>query len=398
MFRKCSSPKWFPQLVLFILVSPLALLWGEMFTRILLPQNVDSKMNIFETDPIVGFIFKPNATTNEKGKEYNGLYKINSIGLRDREYGPKTAGIFRVLLLGDSFAVSHGLQIEESLSRQLERALQEVAVSQKTPVTFEVINAAAGGYSPFNYLQAYRRWAPIFSPNAAVVALSPDDYECDNDHVRYLIEDGEILARYKDGEEPKKGGGLSVRRLRKWLSWNSEFYVLLRNFFYYSDLVGRITLSRNPGGLENDTQMQLYLTSYRDNVTKEWAKSFSYLQQLRDATAADGVAMALIPVPLKLEIDSAQYRQTLLAKNLTDEQLDLDQQLREISAFCKKNNIVGLDPRPGLRERHAQVACYFTLDGHWNAEGVRAAASSLAKQWLERGLPPWANLTGQVVN
>ena len=54
---------------------PFALLWGEMFTRVLLPQNVDSKMNIFATDPVVGFTYKPNAKTYEKGKEYNALYR-----------------------------------------------------------------------------------------------------------------------------------------------------------------------------------------------------------------------------------------------------------------------------------------------------------------------------------
>jgi len=91
--------------VITTILTPLFLLWGELFTRMLLPQNVDSKMNIFASDPSIGIIYKPNASTYEKGREYNALYRINGLGLRDREYGPKRKSIFRVLLLGDSFSV-----------------------------------------------------------------------------------------------------------------------------------------------------------------------------------------------------------------------------------------------------------------------------------------------------
>ena len=111
------------------IVAPFVLLWGEMFTRVLIPQNVDSRMDIFTSDPVIGFIYKPYAKTYEKGKEYNAPYRINSLGLRDREYAAKEKGTFRALLLGDSFSVSHGLPIENSLSRQIERALQEIADS-----------------------------------------------------------------------------------------------------------------------------------------------------------------------------------------------------------------------------------------------------------------------------
>jgi hypothetical protein len=374
-----------------VLAVPFALLWGELFTRVLLPQNVDSKMNIFASDPTVGFTFKPNARTYEKGKEYNALYEINSLGLRDREYGPTKEGVFRVLLLGDSFCVSHGLQIEDSLSRRMENAIQELADSEGRRLRIETVDAAAGGYSPYNYWKAYRRWAPVLKPDVVIVGLSPDDYENDNENARYLVENGEILAVFKDGQEPKRGGKISIKRLRKWLSWNSEFYVLLRNFFYYNDFVGRLTLRKSPGGVENDSQLKLYMVSHREDVTKAWAKAFFYLQKLHKETAADGVTLILIPVPLKMEIDSIQYRQVLASKGLKDEEIDLNQQLREISGFCKREGIPVLDPRRAMRERHPQVPCYFVLDGHWNAEGVRVAATSLARQWRDLGLPPWAS-------
>jgi len=365
--------------------APFVLLWGEMFTRVLLPQNVDSKMDILAADPIIGFTYKPNAKTYEKGKEYNAFYQTNSLGLRDREYGPKKEGVFRVLLLGDSFSVSHGLPIEESLSRQMEKALQGVADSDRRRVKFEVINAAAGGYSPYNYWKAYRRWAPVFRPDAVVVGLSPDDYDCSNENV-------------KVGQRPESGEEISIKKLRKWLSWNSEFYILMRNLFYYNDLVARITLWRSPGGLENESQLKLYMIQERENMAKAWSKAFLYLQDLRRETTADDVRMIVIPVPLKMEIDLEQYRQTLASKGLKSEQIDLDQQFREISVFCKQEHIPVLDPRTAMRMRQAKVPCYFMLDGHWNAEGVRVASVSLARQWRDLGLPPWGRARAESVH
>ena len=385
MERRIIRSRWLKRFLLMTLVAPLGLLWGEMFTRALLPQNVDSRMDIFGADPDVGFTYKPYAETYEKGREYNARYQINSLGLRDREYGAKKKGIFRVLLLGDSFSVSHGLPIEDSLSRQMERALQGVAEEDGMPVKFEVINAAVGGYSPYNYWKAYRRWAPVFEPDAVLVGLSPDDYDCSN-------ENAEI------GQRQDRAGKLSIKRLRKWLSWNSEFYILMRNFLYYNDLVSRVILWKSPGGVENKSQLQLYMVRQQEKVAKVWSKTFFYLQNLEKEVATDGVVMMVIPIPMKMEIDSQQYRQVLAANGLKDGQIDLDQQLREISAFCRKANIVVLDPRRAMRERHAEAPCYFVFDGHWNAEGVRVACGSLVRQWRDLGLPPWTSLSAKSVD
>jgi hypothetical protein len=371
------------------IIAPFVLLWGEVFTRVLLPQNVDAKMNIFASDPIVGFTFKPNAQTYEKGSEYNTLYQINSNGLRDREYGEKKENTFRVLLLGDSFSVSHGLTIEESLSRQMEKALQGLTDSNGRPKKIEVVNTAVGGYSPYNYWKAYQRWAPVFKPDAVLIGLSPDDYECDNENMRYVIEYGETLSVLKEGQEPGKRRGITIKRVRKWLSWNSEFYILMRNFIYYNDIVRSISLQINPGGIEDDSQLQLYMVSKQEKTHQAWSKSFSFLTKLKKETSADGVDMILVSIPLKLEIDSEQYQQVLVTKGLKKEQIDLDQQLREISIFCRKENIALLDPRPSMREHHVKTPCYFVLDGHWNAEGVRVAACSIARQWRDLGLPPF---------
>jgi len=386
---------WVKRLLLFAILTPLSLLGGELFTRILLPQNVDPKMNIFRADPVVGYIYEPYAEKREKGREYNVLYQINSIGLRDREYSGKEKGLVRVLLLGDSFSVSHGLAIEESLSRQLEGALQAIAGSDKIRAKIEVVNAAAGGYSPYNYWKAYRRWADVFNPDVVVVGLSPDDHDCDNEYLSYYIEEGETLAVYQDGKGSRKLWGNDLLRLRKWLSWNSEMYILLRNFLYYNDIVGTVSLWLDTHQDIHYGQLEPYLVPQTEKMSKAWEKTLSYLRSLHDETAADGVVLVVLPIPLKLEISSQEFERELKAGGRTPEEMDIDQPLNGISAFCSAEAIAVLDPRPALRKRHAEMPCYFVYDGHWNAEGIRSAAAHLAEQWRNLGLPPWQNTSRQ---
>ena len=383
------------RLLLMALIAPFVLIWGEVFTRVLLPQNLDARMNIFASDPVVGFTYKPHAQTYEKGQEYNALFQINSLGLRDREYAPKGKGVFRVLLIGDSFSVSHGLVIEESLSRQLEKALQAAVDSDGLSVKLEVINAAAGGYSPYNYWKAYSRWASVFKPDVVIVGLSPDDFDCSNEDSQYLIEDGSTLALFKNGQSPPPGksGGSLIRNLRKWLSWNSQFYILMRNYFYYNDIVGRVKRLVDAKGEEQNSQLQQFLVPQPQSMIMAWAKTFSYLQKLKKDAASDGVPLIVVPIPLKMEIDPQEYQRAVQASGLAPKQIDISQPLQKISAFCLNEHIYLLDPRPAIRKRHAEVPCYFVYDGHWVEEGIRVATVSIASQWRALGLPPWGKST-----
>lgn len=384
-----NQQTWLRRMLTMIAVAPFILLWGEVFTRLLLPQNVDSRMNILRPDPVVGFTYEPNSQSYEKGREYNALYEINSLGLRDREYGPKKDGVFRILLIGDSMAASHGLSIEESLSRQLEQALQTEVDAELMPVRIEVVNTACGGYSPFNYWKAYRRWAPVFQPDVVVVGISPDDYDCSNEESQYLIEGGAILAVVKNSENPPKFGRISLTSVRKWLSWNSEFYILLRNFLYYNDYAGRVS-SWMSAKMETELgPLEPYVAPQLPSMQKAWSKTYFYLKKLHKETVTDGVPLIIMSIPLKLESDYDQYQQALASTRLTEDRVDLGQVMREVSTFCTGENLPLLDPRMAIRKRHAEVPCYFIYDSHWNAEGIRVAVSSMARQWRELRIPPW---------
>ncbi len=245
---------------LLMALAPGALFGGEAFTRQFLPQTVDAIFEIYHADPVVGFTYEPGATAYETGREYRALYEINSLGLRDREYDSKAVGVTRVLLVGDSFSVSHGLPIEESLSRQLEAALQSVGRAEGVKTSVEVVNTSVGGYSTYNYWRAYERWREPFQPDVVLVAISPDDYDCSNQYAQHVIESGRRLEAVREGQQPTgtRREGV-VRRVRKWLASHSELYVLTRNYLYYSEPAGQVKLWFGARGEEGRHQLEQFV-------------------------------------------------------------------------------------------------------------------------------------------
>ena len=73
-------------------------------------------------------------------------YAVNADGFRDRQYARhKPAGTFRILVLGDSIAFGHRVNLEEIFPKVLEERLAAVA-----PPAFEVLNLGISGYNPYN--------------------------------------------------------------------------------------------------------------------------------------------------------------------------------------------------------------------------------------------------------
>jgi hypothetical protein len=65
--------------------------------------------------------------------------RYNSLQLRDREPGPRTPGVLRVAVLGDSFTEGQGVKEEDTYPRALERALN------RTGPSWEVLNFGRRG-------------------------------------------------------------------------------------------------------------------------------------------------------------------------------------------------------------------------------------------------------------
>jgi hypothetical protein len=113
----------------------------------------------------------------------DGSVHISAAGLRDREYAtPKPAGVFRVLVIGDSIAYGFGVARSDVLSAQLAALLQAAAASTGAQRRFEVLNLGVPGYNIEQVVENARVRGLPFQPDAIVYAY------CLNDPQAYSFE------------------------------------------------------------------------------------------------------------------------------------------------------------------------------------------------------------------
>lgn len=367
----------------------LSLAWGELFTRILLPQNRDTVLDILEPDPVVGYVYRPGATIQERGRDYDVPFKINSIGLRDREIGERTAGRTRIMLVGNSFSVSHGVEIENSLSRTLERELNKLATPSADQLPVEVVNCANAGYNALNYWKAYSRWVPVLRPDVIAVGfVCAREHSCDTEETRYIVQDGLLKGRYTGDGPPPAVRTSPLMVVRKGLARNSDLYVLFRNYFFYSKQVEKL-FGRETDGNTAVKDLRPYIEPLPAQVNEGWNLAFSHLERLHRQAADDGIQLVVMAIPEKSEVDDDHFSGLAANAGLDTASLNRDQPLRFLESFCRSRNIPVLSCFDAVAEAQRKQPAFFKFDNHWNSLGIAAASISLARQWQGSFLPPF---------
>src|SRR2546423_3119365 len=112
----------------------------ELVARALVPAPLDWREHpaqILRFDPCRGWALRPDAEDFTVDKPVH----VNHDGFRDREFPlERTLGVQRVVCLGDSYTYGWGVELEDSLPKQLERA-----VSLEAPT--ECLNMGVFGYN-----------------------------------------------------------------------------------------------------------------------------------------------------------------------------------------------------------------------------------------------------------
>ena len=117
------------------------------------------------THRALGYEFKPDV---------DGYFKLarlrtNSRGLRDREHSlEKPPDTFRIAVLGASFALPSGIEIEDAFHSVLERRF----TAESSSLAYEFINFAVGTYRPNQALAALRLRALDYDPDLVLLAVT----------------------------------------------------------------------------------------------------------------------------------------------------------------------------------------------------------------------------------
>lgn len=168
-------------------------------------------------NPDIGHEHRPNSS----GVFMGVPVAINSIGLRDREYGPKASGTTRILMLGDSLTFGWGVREEDTPSKLLETSLN----GGDSDRHYEVVNSGVGNYNTAMQVSYFFDKGRALEPDVVIL--------------NYFINDAESTPRRKTD------GGWFREHSYAYVTILSAVDLIARQYFgksdwkaYYSKLYG----------------------------------------------------------------------------------------------------------------------------------------------------------------
>jgi hypothetical protein len=300
---------------------------------------------------------------------------FNSAGMRDGEHSvEKAAGVFRVLVLGDSFIEALQVPFEESFPSLLQGDLARRA---DRPV--EVINASVSGWGTddeLKYLTTYgRRW----KPDLIVVAMTLYNDISDNLRERFhTLKNGALVER------PGTRASFidfKVTELKGFLATRFHLYqVLIRAKRARETQVEARQLQSHVGSLFHDgTDAQM---SRGLELTER------LLERMRAIATAENSRVIVVLIPLGVQLSPRQFAEFTGAPDGSRPGPQIEQPQRLLKRIGERAGVEVIDLLPGFKEWAAAGgdALYLSRDGHWDRPGHRLAATITGAELVRLGL------------
>lgn len=266
--------------------------------------------------------------------------RTNAFGMRGGETTlEKPAGVFRIAVLGDSWAFGWGVGAGEEFPAVLETLLRPGPGGRRV----EVLNFSMFAYNTLQELAVLKRKAMRFGPDLVLVAYNVNDVE---------------------GLDPERQDATGDAMLREIETSLNTYSHLIR---FVDERLRRLALSR---GVERSGKVASYQALYApDSVA--WQRVRGALREIRDVAAQGGASTYVVLCP---------WINVLSRDN---PYIGIHRQVTEAAAEL---GIPSLDLFPVFEGRDAAALRISPLDGHPRAEGHRIAAAAIADDLRRRGL------------
>jgi len=156
-------------LALLVIATFVALLLGEVGLR--LADQSYYWAYAKRPDAVLGWRPPPEQSGWQRF-EGEALIETNKLGFRDRDHPvPKSSGVLRVAVLGDSFTEAVQVPIDDTWWRKMGDRLRHDGCASGTGQRVEVLSFAISGYSTAQSLLAWRAFAKQFAPDVVILAF-----------------------------------------------------------------------------------------------------------------------------------------------------------------------------------------------------------------------------------
>lgn len=367
-------------------------------------------------DPVRGWILLPGRTAFQRTRDYGVAVTINDKGLRDRphEYMP-SPGVFRIVVLGDSFMEAYQVTLEESLPYLLQERLAVRGV--------EVVNLGVGGYGTIQAYLALREEGLRYQPDLVILAFfgndvsddsrelqelrnDPDDFKTfgrpfvrvagDDAEIEWVMPDPARVERYVAERRAKRSSALRAvfrflvptqvgnafeRGLPKLLPRAAEHHDphVVLGWPFLSDFSPEFASPK------------LDRSRYDEVWGKAWRITRRMILETQRLARSAGAEFAILYVPNRVQVDPEHRRRA--EREFPGLPFDLTRLNRELARFSAAHGIPLLDPLDAFIGENSQRLLFHQFeDRHWNADGHEVATRELVR-FLDREalIPPAAS-------
>jgi len=381
--KTTRARRWRPKRLAALLLIVLGCIGiAEILVRAFWPQPAFyASPGLYVIDPKVGHRMKPGLRgVLGNFAEFTTQVRINQLGIRGPEIGPRQPGVRRLLVLGDSFTFGMGVEEKDAFPAQLAAELS------RRGVPAEGINAGIGGYGVPDEVRWFEQYGREVHPDVIVLGIftGNDLQDAAPDRPPAFVSHGELLDKAE----------LSRSAVFHWLYQHSQLFVLVK----YSlpapvDRTIRRTLHMpEPSAIRGlREEMALYDPRNRPRAELGGVASEAAIRRLLALTQAEHPAIIALLLPSKLQADDVEWNGALRQLGLAPSQVDRTLPNEIFSGVLARCGVPMLDLTPILSAalRHGEVD-FFPKDQHYTVAGNRRIAREAAELIRARVEPPAA--------
>jgi hypothetical protein len=327
--------------------------------------------------------------------------RINSNGLRGPEIPvAKPPGVFRIAILGDSFAEGFQVTYEARFSKVMEDAIASSCPPPGRRV--EVLNFGVSGYGQARELLMLRHYAKAYAPDLVLVLFhGGNDFRNNSKEMErapfnpYFVfgPDGRLVLDRSKMDTPEFAAKLRWSNLRNDVVARVRFLQVLQDY-YERTIIQRETAAAEADGVDPGvTNVRTISVAPPGNEVeiRAWALTEAHFQLIRDdAKAMTGRPLWVSNVPPALAVfpDRGERERQLAAIGLAH----ADYVERRLAGFFAAEGIEFVPLTDELRaeaERtgrdHHRFEYRNGLGGHWNAHAHGIAGRRIAREICAAG-------------
>jgi lysophospholipase L1-like esterase len=309
---------------------------------------------VTRTDPRLGWYHEPNASRTDELEGHAFKLGYNSHGFRLPEHNyKKTKGVYRIVILGDSFVDGSEVGDQETFTWHLQQSVDSL----------EVINLGVYGFSTAQQLICLERVGLKYNPDLAILVTMTNDYT-DNllnsslfgPRPRFVLKDDSLIFEGTDhpaAQQVFRQINLPIPG-RKFFHRHSYLYYFINHYIYQRLSSQQIqALINQQKSAENEMgQRELY---------------YRLVERVKETCERAGADFWVV----------FAYPKKYLQENHQSPS-------REIASELEKRGIKVLDLFHPLKKEEfsSENSLYYVEDFHWNPRGHQFVASVL-KESLE---------------